>query len=188
MAGISTGEIDRFIKGRPAMKRNQCGTYAIDQLVDDFAQCTSCVQDKVVKSKLPFAVVNTDPIADSGTHWISFIRLQDGSFFLFDSFGLVGFERFVQTDDGNLLALFLSHFNPEKQGGVSFYLFNFDAGAFLNRLSKTCRGMMTFFTAFAVTLNEATIRVNGIIDQLQVSTTSTCVGFVPPLSRASLRE
>ena len=164
------------------MKRNYCGTYTIDQLVTDFVPCTTRIEAKK-KAKLPFAVVNTDPIAESGTHWISFVRLQDHrSFFLFDSFGLLGFEQFIRTDDGDLLGMFLSEFNSEKQHAISFYSFVFDVDASLNldatqraRLSKTCEGMLTFFTAFATVNDMLRILVYGIVDQLQ--TTSTCGGF-----------
>ena len=172
MAGISSEEINLFVAGRPAMKRNFCGTYAIDQLVMDFVSCATRIEDGKT-AKLPFAVVNTDPIAESGTHWISFVHLQDQrSFFLFDSFGLLGFEQFVCTDDGDLLAEFLSEFNTEKQNAISFYSFMFDVDAFLNldaaqraTLSKTCEGMMTFFTAFATANNMLQILIYGLVDQ-----------------------
>ena len=213
MADISSDEIDRFIETRLAMVRNYCGTYAIDQLVNDFVGCASRIETKVKGAKLPFAVVNTDPIAESGTHWFSFIRLQGNSFFLFDSFGLVGFKAFVETDDTAILESFLLDFDTQEQGDVSFYSFTFDASAFLeltplqrSNLSKTCRGIMTFLTAFAVAIDSASIRIYGIIetcrgimtfltafaaaidsasiriygiiDQLQVISTSTCGGFV----------
>ena len=185
MAGISSEEIDFFVARHPAMEINFCGTYAIDQLVTDFVPCATRIEEGK-KAKLPFAVANTDPIAECGTHWISFVRLQDRrSFFLFDSFGLFGFQQFVRTDDGDQLAEFLSGFDTEKQNGVSFYSFTFDADAFLNlntaqraRLLQTCLGMMIFFTAFAAVNDMARILVYGIVDQLQSATTSTCGGFV----------
>ena len=102
------------------MQKNFCGAFTIDQLVEDFTKCASRVIEGVKAMKLPFAVVNTDPIATGGTQWITLIKLQDESFFLFDSFGLVGFNTFIRSDDGRTLSTFVRDFNIVQQGSFEF--------------------------------------------------------------------
>ena len=103
MAGITSDEIDLYVRSEPSLLSNYCGVYAIDELIEEFARKIVTARGK---AKLPFAVVNTDPIAKSGTHWVSVVKLQDNSFFLFDSFGLLGFSKFVVSDDRTLVFYF----------------------------------------------------------------------------------
>ena len=76
MLGVDTEAIDLFVKSKPSLAANYCGVYAIDTLITEFLDCTQKIL-MGVDSKLPFAIVNTDPIDKRGTHWISLIRLQD---------------------------------------------------------------------------------------------------------------
>ena len=183
MSGIANSEIDLFIRSSPTLKKNYCGVYAIDELVTDFLECTNKITAGTI-AKLPFAVVNTDPIAKSGTHWVSLVKLQDTSFFLFDSFGLLGLETFIVSNDKELLSRFLMDFNTETNEAFDFYSFTFDANAFLSltkkeqiTLSDTCIGLMLFLSAFAIASNASKINIYGMVDQLQLRTTSTCGGF-----------
>ena len=183
MSGIANSEIDLFIRSSPTLKKNYCGVYAIDELVTDFLECTKKITAGTI-AKLPFAVVNTDPIAKSGTHWVSLVKLQDTSFFLFDSFGLLGFETFIVSNDKELLSRFLMDFYIETNEAFDFYSFTFDANAFLSltkkeqrTLSDMCIGLMLFLSAFAIASNAGKINIYGMVDQLQLRTTSTCGGF-----------
>ena len=183
MSGIANSEIDLFIRSSPTLKKNYCGIYAIDELIDNFVECTKKIASGT-SAKLPFAVVNTDPIAKSGTHWISLVKLKDKSFFLFDSFGLLGLQTFITSNDTDIISRFLTDFVTEINGDFEFYSFTFDASAFLTltkkerrTLTDTCTGLMLFFSAFAIASNSSKIKVYGMIDQLQLRTTSTCGGF-----------
>ena len=185
MAGVSTDEIDLYVRSEPSLTANYCGTYAIDQLVDEFVKCARKIVTKSAKAKLPFAVVNTDPIDKGGTHWISLVKLQDESFFLFDSFGLLGFSEFIVSDDQKLVSTFLTKFETYEQGNFEYYSFAFDAGRFLSLtkkqrddLSDTCLGLMLFLTAFAVSAGTEKINIYGLVDQIQLRSTSTCGAFV----------
>ena len=157
MAGITTDEIDLYVRSEPSLLANYCGVYAIDQLIDEFVKCAQKITTKAGRAKLPFAIVNTDPIDKSGTHWISLVKLQDESFFMFDSFGLLGFSEFIASDDRKLTSTFLTRFETYEQGNFKYYSFVFDVEAFLSltkkqrkSLSDTCLGLMLFLTAFAV--------------------------------------
>ena len=130
-------------------------------------------------------MVNTHPIAKSGTHWVSLVKLQDNSFFLFDSFGLLGFSEFIVSDDRTLMSEFLTVFRTYEQGDFEYYSFVFDVEAFLSLskgqrkyLSDTCLGLMLFLTAFAIAAGTTKINIYGLVDQVQLRMTSTCGAFV----------
>ena len=111
--GISSRELDRFVRERQSLKRNYCGVFAIDELVKDFTNCAQKVYDKSTQ-KLPFAIANTDPITKGGTHWFSFIKLQDSnSFFMFDSFGLMVLSSFILSDDTDHLSAFMRNLKSD---------------------------------------------------------------------------
>ena len=152
-------------------------------MINNFIECTKNISAGTI-AKLPFAVVNTDPIVKSGTHWLSLVKLQDTSFFLFDSFGLLGLQTFIVSNDKDLLSRFLMEFYTETNEAFDFYSFTFDADAFLtlsknerNTLTDTCVGLMLFLSAFAIASNTSEIKIYGMVDQLQLRTTSTCGGF-----------
>ena len=173
MSGIANSEIDLFIRSSPTLKKNYCGVYAIDELIDNFVECVKKIASGT-SAKLPFAVVNTDPIVKSGTHRI----------ILFDSFGLLGLQTFITSNDTDLISRFLTNFVTELNEEFEFYSFTFDADKFLTltdkeqeTLTETCIGLMLFISAFAVASNSTKIKVYGMIDQLQLRTTSTCGGF-----------
>ena len=183
MSGIANYEIDLFIRSSPTLKKNYCGVYTIDELIDNFIECAKNIAVGTT-AKLPFAVVNTDPITKSGTHWASLVKLQDTSFFLFDSFGLLGLQTFIISNDRDLLSRFLMEFHTETNEKFDFYSFTFDADAFLTlskkerkTLTDTCIGLMLFLSAFAIASNTSKIKIYGMVDQLQLRTTSTCGGF-----------
>ena len=185
MAGITTDEIDLYVRSEPSLLANYCGVYAIDQLIDDFVKCAQKITTKAGRAKLPFAIVNTDPIDKSGTHWISLVKLQDESFFMFDSFGLLGFSEFIASDDRKLTTTFLTRFETYEQGNFKYYSFVFNVEAFLSltkkqrkSLSDTCLGLMLFLTAFAVSAGTNKINIYGLVDQIQLRSTSTCGAFV----------
>ena len=184
MAEITSGKIDLYVRSEPPLLSNYCGVYAIDELIDEFVKCALKIVKGGGESKLPFAIVNTDPIAKSGNHWVSLIKLQDHSFFLFDSFGLLGFSQFIVSNDRALVSKFLTKFKTYSQSGFEYYSFVFDVAAFLSlsgrqrkSLSDTCLGLMLFLTAFAISAHKDT-NVYGLIDQVQLKTTSTCGAFV----------
>ena len=156
MSDIANSEIDLFIRSSPTLKNNYCGVYAIDELINNFIECTKNITAGTI-AKLPFAVVNTDHITKSGTHWVSLVKLQDTSFFLFDSFGLLGLQTFIVSNDKDLLSRFLLEFYTETNEAFDFYSFTFHADAFLtlskkerNTLTDTCNGLMLFLSAFAI--------------------------------------
>ena len=75
-------------------------------------------------------------------------------------------------------------FYTETNEAFDFYSFTFDANAFLSltkkeqrTLSDTCIGLMLFLSAFAIASNAGKINIYGMVDQLQLRTTSTCGGF-----------
>ena len=184
MAGIASTEIDLYARSKPSLLSHYCGTYAIDELVEDFVNCATKIM-KGITAKLPFAIVNTDPISKDETHWMSLIKLQDHSFFLFVSFGLLGFSQFILSNDKDLISEFLTEFKSYTQSNFKYYSFKFDANAFLSRTKKerksltdTCQGLMLFLRAFAIAADAKTINVYGLEDQLQLRTTSTCGEFV----------
>ena len=122
MAGVTTDEIDLYVRSEPSLLANYCGVYAIDELIDEFVKCAQKITTKAGQAKLPFAIVNTDPIDKSGTHWISLVKLQDESFFLFDSFGLLGFSEFIVSDDRKLTSTFLTRFRDLRAGQLRILL------------------------------------------------------------------
>ena len=143
MAGISGEELATFVNKNPAPESNFCGVYAIDQLAKDFLTCAIKVYDRE-KSKLPFALANTDPIDKPGTHWFSIIKLQDGTFFLFDSFGIVGFMQFIISNDSSIIDKFLTNFKTyqyeNEDQKMQLYSFEFNLEVFL-KLKKSDRGL-----------------------------------------------
>jgi len=94
---LSTREIDSVVASSlPALKRNYCGTFAIDQL----RQYEECVrkseQFKSAEKRMPCCIVNTDPIDEPGEHWMALISLPgECAFFMFDSYGLLGFLKSI---------------------------------------------------------------------------------------------
>ena len=183
--GISSRELDRFVRERQSLKRNYCGVFAIDELVKDFTNCAQKVYDKSTQ-KLPFAIANTDPITKGGTHWFSLIKLQDSnSFFMFDSFGLMGLSSFILSDDTDLLSAFMRNLKSDTyEDQINLYSFDFSPNEYLAlssdklaQLSETCRGLLNFFSSFAVALNMDKIKVHGVHSQLQLTETSTCGVF-----------
>ena len=187
MAGISSEEIIKFINKRQKLKKNFCGVFAVDELIEDFVKCTTNVFKKS-EEKLPFAVANTDPISKGGTHWFSLMKLQDkNSFFLFDSFGLMGLSYFVISDDDDLVSAFLRNLQIEEMDSsndIKFYSFTFYPDIYLSitprereQLSETCLGLLNFFTSFAIALGATQTKVHGVSSQLQLKETSTCGVF-----------
>ena len=140
-AGISNEDLEKFIKRRTKLNANFCGVFAIDQLKDDFVTCASKVYRKSQRSaKLPFAIANTDPINKGGTHWFSLMKLQDisgaidnDSFFMFDSFGLVGFTSFIVQDDSELISTFLIDLRSDEsyENMINLYSFTFLPNVYL---------------------------------------------------------
>ena len=183
MAGITSTEI--YLRSEPSLLPNYCSVYAIDELVEKFVECTKKIL-RGISSKLPFAIVNTDPIAKDGTHWVSLIKLQDHSFFLFDSFGLLGFSQFIVSNDQELILQFLTKFKTYTHRATSSttLLNSMPTHSYLSlkkqrkSLSDTFQGLMLFITASAIATNTKTINVYGLHDQFQLKTTSTCAAFV----------
>ena len=169
-----------------------CSIFAIDELERKFVKCARQVYTKCKHAKLPFAIANTDPINQAGTHWFSLIKLQDDrgnitgdSIFMFDSFGLVGLSSFVIQDDSKLIANFMTDLETENEENmINIYSFTFLPNVFLSlsdskraRLSVTCRGLLNFLTAFAISQNLDYIKDHGVRKQLQLKDTATCGVF-----------
>ena len=138
--------------------------------------CLSNIQ-KEHKNELPFAICNTDPISKGGTHWFSLTALQDGSFFLFDNFGMLGFLNFFIDDDYPIIKQFVTDFENIPKGDLMFYTFSFDVNAYLklektiiNELSDTCKNVCNLLSAFAVAANKSTVIIHGLDTQLQLET------------------
>ena len=105
--GISSRELDRFVRERHKLEekllRCVCNRWTGQSLYQLFRK----VYDKSTQ-KLSFAIANTDHITKGGTHWFSLIKLQDSnSFFMFNSFGLMGLSSFILSDDTDLLSAFM---------------------------------------------------------------------------------
>ena len=176
------------------MVRIGFGVFAIDPLKDDFVTCASKVYRKSqMSAKLPFAIANTDPINKGGMHWFSLIKLQDisgaidnDSFFMFYSFGLVGFTSFIVQDDSELISTFLIDLRSDEsyENMINLYSFTFLPNVYLrlteneiDNLSATCKGLHNFFTAFAISQNLEEIKIHGVHKQLQLKDTATCGVF-----------
>ena len=181
----SSRELNRFVKERQSFKRNYCGVFAIYELVNDFTNCAEKVYDKSTQ-KLPFEIASTDPITKDGTHWSSLIKLQVcTSFFMFDSFGLMGLSSFILSDDTDLLSAFIRNLKSDAYDDqINLFSFEFAPNEYLALsseklapLSETCRGLLNFFSSFAVALNVDKIKVHGVHSQLQLTETSTCGVF-----------
>ena len=56
------------------------------------------------------AIANTDPISKGGNR---LIKLQDGSFFLFDSLGLLRFSGFILDEE--LISKFFKNYHAERE-------------------------------------------------------------------------
>ena len=57
-----------------------------------------------LKDKYPFVIMSTDSSDKNGTHWWSFLDLQERKeIFLFHSFGFEGFKNFLIDNDKNVL-------------------------------------------------------------------------------------
>ena len=51
MAGITTDEIDLYVRSEPSLLANYCGVYAIDQLIDEFVKCAQNITTKAGTSQ-----------------------------------------------------------------------------------------------------------------------------------------
>ena len=86
---------------------------------------------------------------------------------MFGSFGLVGFSSFIVQDDSELISTFMSDLkNESEENMTNLYSFTFLPNVFLRlsdsehgKLSVTCRGLLTFFTAFAISQNLDQIKI-----------------------------
>ena len=178
--GISNVNLIKYIERNKNIRDNFCGVYSADKL-KNFEKCALAIFRKSTKMKLPFAICNTDPISKGGTHWFSLTALQDGSFFLFDSFGMLGFFNFFIDDDYPIIQKFITDFENIPKGDLMFYRFSFDVNAYIkleqkiiNELSDTCKNVCNLLSAFAIAANKSNIIIHGLESQLQLETTATC--------------
>ena len=116
---MHTDEITEFAEYYAGIKTNYCGTYPCDEL----AKFETCIETagRMDKVSLPSIIMNTDPSTKPGDHWVSLVKLHDErSFFLFDSYGAVGFHRlFERNQDERVLRKFLrglEKVSPAKRG------------------------------------------------------------------------
>ena len=98
---------------------------------------------------------------------------------------MLGFSEFIVSNDRKLVSNFLTKFRTYEQGNFEYDSFAFDVKAFLSlskgqrqSLSDTCLGLMLFLTAFAIAAGATKINVYGLVDQVQLRSTSTCGAFV----------
>ena len=112
---------------------------------------------------------------------VTLIALQDGSFFMFDSFGITGFLCFFVDNDADVISNFINNFENIPKGNLMFYSFTLDVNKYLpldntteETLSDTCRSVCNVLTTFAIAANKENIEINGLYSQLQLLTVSTC--------------
>ena len=181
---LSTGDIDNFVAYYPNIKKNYCGTLAVDQL-DTFEECDKLVQ-KINRPR----VFNTDPIQLPGQHWMTLIKLQDKrSFMLFDSFGAVGFQEFLIGNRIDIVERFFPNaFTYANAKNPARHNFKIDVkpliflpNAFLdlstrqlNTLTPTMQGLGLFLTTFAADRKMQRLRLYVVVDRLQDPDTDIC--------------
>ena len=104
---------------------------------------------------------------------------------MFDSFRLMGLSSFILSDDTDLLSAFMRNLKSDtNEDQINMYSFDFVPNEYLAlssdklaQLSETCRGLLNFFSSFAVALNMDKIKVHGVQSQLQLTETSMCGVF-----------
>ena len=213
MSGLSAREIEKFIRkhGGKDMSKEFLGIYAANELKDiDINKFRKKINDG--SHNVPFCITNTDPIEKAGQHWISIHNIcPDNNCFLFDSYGEIGFNHFIVSDDEELISSFFSEILDEESNNVDYDSFNtsiiyktvqFNAREYnkgitteiKKKLTPACRGLLELLVEFAKSNQHDSIICHFIDDQLQESNTYWCGVFIlyfiynlynPILSRVS---
>ena len=108
MSGISNDAVIEFFENETDsdLKENFVGVFPSNYIIK-FISFHEKAKEKT--KKYPFIIMNTDRSDKSGTHWWSCLDLHEKKeIFLFDSFGFIGFKKFVIDNDENILNKILS--------------------------------------------------------------------------------
>ena len=102
MAGISNETIVNFFAKETDddLKKKFVGVFLSSYLT----RFISFHEMMIKKNRYSFIIMNTDRSDKKGTHWWSFLSLQERKeIFLFNSFGFEGFKDFFIDNDRNIL-------------------------------------------------------------------------------------
>ena len=183
--GMSTDEIESFIKinGSVHMKREFAGVYPADRVVEG----SEIIQNlRTVEHNLAYVIANTDPKDKPGTHWWTMFNVAPAdSIYFFDSFGLVGFKRFILEDDVALLKNVFTSKDTSETDGIAFETIEFHVNAYksltqnsIDKLNEAAVGFLDFLAAFAkYNRYQKVINVHIVKDALQEFNTSYCGPF-----------
>ena len=84
------------------------GTYSIDSITK-YIHFYEIIKRR--NCKYPFSIFNTDKENEPGVHWWNFINIHPkNNLFLFDSFGLEGFQLFIVNNDQGIINELLYNF------------------------------------------------------------------------------
>ena len=102
MAGISNVTIEEFIeKDNDEFQRNFVGVFSSDRATH-FLNFLKLMKRKC--GHCPFTILNTDGSNLPGTHWWSILNIYpEKQWFLFNSYGFLGFKAFIEQDDGGII-------------------------------------------------------------------------------------
>ena len=106
-------------------------------------------------------------------------------FFLFDTFGMLGFLNFFIDDDYPIIQNFIGNFETIPKGDLKFYNLSFDVNTYINleksvikKLSDTCRNVCNLLSSFTIAADKSVVNIHGLYTQLQLETTATCGIFI----------
>ena len=93
--GVSNVDIENFFENEKSddLKKNLMGVYSSNS-ISKYVNFKEIIKAK--NAKYPFAIFNTDRENKPGMHWWSFPDIYPKrDLLLFDSFGFVGFKKFI---------------------------------------------------------------------------------------------
>ena len=183
--GMSNEEIEEFIfkHGGKHMNKEFAGVYSANT-VPSSAEILQSL--RTVNHNLAFLIANTDPSEEPGTHWWTIINIVPANaIYFFDSFGILGWKRFILQDDIKLLSNVLTSEETEIINNIEFETLKFNIDVYsdleddsLNELSPAAAGFLEFLLAFAkYNKIKHFIKINVVKDSLQDLNTSYCGAF-----------
>ena len=184
--GMSSREIEQFIerRGGEHMNNEFAGVYSSDNVVESSEILNNL---KSVSHNLAYVVANTDASDKSGTHWWTILNIVlANAIYFFDSFGEIGFDRFILQDDNmKVLQGTFTSLHQSTVGGINFETIGFDLNKYksltqtqIDGLSDAAEGFLEFLAAFAkYNKYKPFVKIHLVKDALQEMNTSYCGAF-----------
>ena len=182
MAGISNEEVIKFFRNEKDddIQENFVGVFP-SNYINKFISFHEMAKEKT--KKYPFIIMNTDRSDKAGTHWWSFLDLHPKKeIFLFDSYGFVGFQKFIIDNDRNTLNKILFGIEKFKRNDkkinlitLKFSMTEYEKIKNGHNLRETTQDLLHLMYEYGRLHNvNDVVTVHALDDQLQELQSDTC--------------